>query len=645
MIRWLNAGRVLGLLLVLVYHFFSDFLPGGFLGVDVFFTFSGYLITALAIEEYRKSGRFKIGSFCKRRFLRIWPAILLTVVLTLPFALLISPDFTAGIGQQIAAALGGVTNYFEILNGGSYEAQMLPHLFLHTWSLAAELQFYVFWGLFCWFTVLILRKLMPTATVKSFAILKIFLFAVALLTAVISYCQMQVGYSANIADPSVAYFGLVTRGFPFMLGAAAGALFNIQVKERSGSSRERTIFAGGMALSALVLFLMALILNFADAFVYRAGFLIASLCTVAIILCARQLHAVTKGTTEPRALTVAAKLSYGIFLFHWPLYVVFNRGLSWGAWPSAFISLSLSLIFTSLLCYAIEPLLHKKASISVKKMIPALAVFLIVTTILSVVTVFRAPQISVLENELLTGYLYQDADAIGAKNRLTSEVRSNPLALPEAMPVIGNLGKGIADPFASEEEQPVMPIVPVPIRRPSDVLNENTSGIPAGVSIVGDSVAMGSRNKLIESIPNCEVDADGSRNMSAGYDILMDWQTAGTLREYVVVALGTNKCDDVFEKIEMIIQNLAPGHRIIFVTPFDGRATPEWASYETMEYIRKLPPQHDFVTVADWAAVIKPREELLGTDQVHIGGNSEAIQMYVNCVIEAINEAAEKPTT
>jgi len=146
-IKWLSLVRILGLAMVLVYHFYRGVLPGGFFGVDLFFTLSGYLTTALLIEEFRKTGGFKFFAFMKRRFLRIFPPLCLSVLITLPFALLISPDFIAGIARQAAGALGFVTNYLEILTGGAYEAQLLPHLYIHTWSLALEMHYYLLWGL------------------------------------------------------------------------------------------------------------------------------------------------------------------------------------------------------------------------------------------------------------------------------------------------------------------------------------------------------------------------------------------------------------------------------------------------------------------------------------------------------------------
>jgi len=154
---------------------------------------------------------------------------------------------------------------------------------------------------------------------------------------------------------------------------------------------------------------------------------------------------------------------------------------------------------------------------------------------------------------------------------------------------------------------------------------------------------MGAQTALANTIPNCLVDAEGSRQVWQGYNLLMQMQEQGSLREYVVVALGTNGNVNAPDKIEQIIADIQPGTRLIFVTPYDGRANSTWYSYITAEYMRTLPERYPFVTVADWVAVIEPSAYLLGSDKIHIGGQPTAIEMYVNCIIDAIAVAAGKP--
>ena len=150
-IKWFSLVRITGLLLVLLYHFFQKVFPGGFIGVDIFFTFSGFLITALLIDEFARHQKIDLNGFLRRRFYRIVPPLVFMVLLVMPFTFLVRRDFIAGIGTQIAAVFGFVTNFYEMLSGGSYESQFIPHLFIHTWSLALEVHYYVLWALLAWF--------------------------------------------------------------------------------------------------------------------------------------------------------------------------------------------------------------------------------------------------------------------------------------------------------------------------------------------------------------------------------------------------------------------------------------------------------------------------------------------------------------
>ena len=146
-VKWFSLVRITGLLLVLLYHFFQKAFPGGFIGVDIFFTFSGFLITSLLIDEFARSKAIDLRGFLKRRFYRIVPPLVLMILIVMPFTLLIRRDFVAGIGTQIAAAFGFMTNFYEILSGGNYESQFIPHLLctLGAWLWKCTTIFYGGW--------------------------------------------------------------------------------------------------------------------------------------------------------------------------------------------------------------------------------------------------------------------------------------------------------------------------------------------------------------------------------------------------------------------------------------------------------------------------------------------------------------------
>ena len=644
-IRWFSIIRTLGVCLVLVYHFYQSLLPAGFFGVDVFFTFSGYLITMLIIETFQKESGFRFFAYMRRRFLRIFPPLFFSVLLTLPFVLLISPDFTVNIGQQILAVLTFSSNYLEVFTGGSYEAQLLPHLYLHTWSLAVEMHFYLVWGIIFTLLALVFRRLYRKSPETGLKVIKGLILAFALILAALSCWYMQTVYNGNMLDPSAAYFGTLTHGFPFMLGAAAGVIIGIRPQESFKSVKVSiTLAICGIALAVGGILTLARMLDFSALATYRFGFIAVALLTIVIIKCALVLHGALQKAREPKALAAVSNMSYSIYLFHWPLFIVFSYTFA-NILLVVAATLALSLGFSYLVDYVLQPRVVKigaekknpqkdgRLGPTLRTLSRASLTLLLGSALLFNTAVFaRAPEVSSLEAEIYAGYLYQDVNEIRELERLTRGIRGVPLAVLE--PYLLTNKPELLNPGTIPTEWVPPPVV-LPEKIGDDVLG--------GVVVLGDSVCLGAYSALLSNIPYCYVDAQGSRNLTDGYDILMQWQAADRLREYVVVALGTNGDENHAQKIEQIIADIQPGTRLIFVTPYDGRWGPGWGSYKTTQYLRALSGKYSFVTVADWAAIIEAQTYLLGGDKVHIGGNSTLIALYVNCIINAINAASQKP--
>ncbi|MCL2106739.1 MAG: acyltransferase [Oscillospiraceae bacterium] len=622
-IRWFSLVRILGLCLVLTYHFFHDWLPGGFFGVDIFFTLSGYLTMALAVEEFQRKDGFDLAAFCKRRFLRIAPPLLLCVLFTLPLTLFISADFTAGIGRQLAGTLGFVSNYFEIITGGSYEANILPHLYLHTWSLSVEMHFYLIWGLVCAGMALLCRK-KPERFRRG-------MLAVSLLAGLGSYIAMQLAYTPG-ADSSAAYFSSLSHAFPFFIGAAAAALAGIRLGPGLRRAAElkcaRLIFSGALALSVLGIAAMALLLHFEDAFVYRGGFLLASLLACAAILCARVLHeTVPERVREPRAVSALADLSYNIYLYHWPLYIVFSALIHNNLWASL-AALGGSLAFSVFVFYGVEPLMIKpkgKKGKALKARAVTAASLALLGAAVGAFVVATAPALTSIEQKLYFGNLVQDTDALTARRAWVDAVNEAPLRFG-----------GEIRPMTALKEDEAPPPRPVVVPALSQI------EVGGGVTILGDSICVDARSMLIKTIPNSAVDAKSSRSLVEGYRIMAEMQKSGALRKTVVVALGTNNEAGWADYVQKMIDELPLGYRLVFVTPFDGRTPKHGGAYNTAVRLRELPEKYDFVTVADWNAAINQKVSLLGSDKVHLGDPASR-EIYVATIADAVRRASNGP--
>src|SRR5215217_6687399 len=206
----LDGLRALAVIAVLLYHAGLPWIPGGFLGVEVFFVISGYLITALLLTEWRRLGRVDLKAFWLGRARRLLPALYLVLVVTLAYAVVFLPGEVAGLRGDVLAALGYVTNWYLVLGQESYfEAIGRPSLLKHLWSLAVEEQFYLIWPL-----VLAFGLSMGATRWRRRRIL-----ILALAGAVTSALLMALLYRPEV-DPSRIYFGTDTRATGLLVGAA-----------------------------------------------------------------------------------------------------------------------------------------------------------------------------------------------------------------------------------------------------------------------------------------------------------------------------------------------------------------------------------------------------------------------------------------
>jgi hypothetical protein len=197
---------------------------------------------------------------------------------------------------------------------------------------------------------------------------------------------------------------------------------------------------------------------------------------------------------------------------------------------------------------------------------------------------------------------------------------------------------GPAPEAPGEPGDPDEPDEPTAAPSPSGKFDKSTT-----VTFIGDSVALGARQELAAELPKGYIDTEGSRPLTDGREMLNQLRQQGALGQIVVVSLGTNGNDFWKDAIEGIIADLEPGKRLVFVTPYDGHANDTWWSSETAVYERTLPAKYPFVQIADWNEAIKPRAQLLGADKIHVGGNAEAIGLYTDCVMEALDRSAAGP--
>jgi hypothetical protein len=168
--------------------------------------------------------------------------------------------------------------------------------------------------------------------------------------------------------------------------------------------------------------------------------------------------------------------------------------------------------------------------------------------------------------------------------------------------------------------------------------------LPPGVSIIGDSVTLGTRRYLEPHVADAQVNAEGDRKLDQAHGVMMEQQKNNTLREFVVICVGTNSLNDYEEQAKKIIADLKPGHKLVFMTPYDKTATASWNSTKLGEFERTLPAKYKWITIADWGKIAPQHPEVFnGTDGVHFAGRAAGDRLYAKVVNDGLIAAAKKP--
>ncbi len=615
----LDGLRAIAVLAVLFFHAELDWFQGGFLGVDVFFVLSGYLITSLILKELRLTDRIDFGRFYLHRARRLLPALFVALFGAAMLALTVAPDAAERLRGDIVASLFYVTNWWYVAHDLSYfEAIGRAPLLQHLWTLAIEEQFYLLWplvvfGLYRW------GGRMRVGTVA---------FALSLLsTAWMAYLSISMDAPGS-TDPSQIYFRTDAHAMGLLLGAAFAVVWRMgELPERVATASRRTLTAVGVfGLVGICWFVVAT--PYDSVLLYRGGYLLLSALVVLVIAAAVHPALRFGSLLGWGPLRYLGTRSYGLYLYHWPIFLVLRPEIDvpWSGLPVLVLRLGTTI--------AVAELSYRLVEMPIRRGVLGRA--WTVAREQWGARVWAVGGAGVLTLGLVVG-------------SISSGLASAPSAA--AMEGLDKTATAGAGDLLDEPEQPQPVVHPSSgasrdpgDHRPKPGSSPNPSGSPSQspapppavtdltlgpITAVGDSVMLGDSALLEAVFPKITVDAAVARQSGAVFARIRQRISADRLAPTVIIHTGTNGVI-VPEDLEQTLKAIGPERVVVLVNTHVPRS---WQD-DSNRVLAAAAARHPNVRLVDWNALSDGKRQYFASDYVHL--NKTGGRVYTSAIADAL---------
>ncbi|MDG2301381.1 MAG: acyltransferase family protein [Acidimicrobiales bacterium] len=651
----IDGLRAIAVMAVIAYHSGMAKFSGGFLGVEIFFVISGYLITALLLGEHETNNRIDIKRFWYRRARRLFPALIAYIGGATALAYLTARDVVP-TKSEILTALGYIYNWFSIFQDVSYtEGFERKNFFHHLWSLAVEEQFYLIWPLLLW--------AMLSLAGKRFA------FALVIGGIVTSSIIRWVLYEP-FTDPLRVYYGTDTRASALLIGAAVAFLWRPWQSEKSHIAEPNTfskiavLIIGAGSVSGLIWANMHYTLYYPNIdSLFRGGMLLTSALTALVIAVSVTPQSLLGKILGIQPMGWIGKRSYGLYLWHWPVFQLTRPRIDVeiDGWELFLVRIIITLIIVELSYQFIErPIREKRFQKSIRLSLSRTKIKQTFAK-LACATIALVGCFVTLE-EVQADWSTTDTATEEASQDETAEGQDEPIPTPSPTPTPAPTPTPTPTPTPVEEQlsEPTQPVED-PMER-FDIVNfmENVNSDPVWaeilplvlapefkifydrVTFLGDSVMMGAftgisikdldvifEERISILTENANLEAEVARQWNEAPRILSDLKDQELLGEAIVIHLGSNGSIDE-DLIAETFEILTDAELVVVLNarvpkPWEGRVN---------SVLDNTIPLYENAVLVDWYSASNDYPRYFARDGVHL--TKLGSQIYLDQIIEAL---------
>jgi peptidoglycan/LPS O-acetylase OafA/YrhL len=608
----LDGLRAFAILSVIFYHFGFNWAKGGFLGVDIFFVLSGYLVTSKILSSREN---FKIKTFWKHRLCRILPSAYLMITVTVLCVVFFNHRLLANLLGDTISSISYTTNWWFIFHKLSYfDSFGSPSPFKHMWYLAVQEQFYILWP-FILITGIKIAK-------KTNWIPKI-IFIGALLSAAL----MSMLYNPD-ADLSRIYYGTDTRAFELLIGSfLAAVLANVKPFANRISIKGKKLLVSISIITFSIFIFSAVFIDEYNTFLYRGGLFLFSINSALLIACVCHSKGILNNILSWKPLSWIGTRSYEIYLWHYPIMVLSTPvyEINNPSWLRVFFQLAATCIIAELSYRFIEQPIHKLGFHEYCNYI--------VNNLFKGKSKAHTKKISIIVSVLVIISLAVGISCM-AKSKPNSEkakVYSSDISTAQISEQNSSNDKNTNMPaknskLASSKQNSINS------NKPNSVIPNNIAASSSApykkILAIGDSVMIDITPALNKKYSNIKIDGKVGRQMREAIPLVSRYVRFNSPDKAVIIELGTNGYF-TGKQIDKLLDSFSKSHIFLINT----RVPRTWESTDN-KILEEKAKERKNVSLIDWHSTAIEHPEYFGPDGVHLNlkGDEALVSLIDECL-------------